>query len=311
MTRMSTDISPTYLGVDIAKDSFQFFLSKKIQGRLPNTLAGCRRLIALIRQFPGQVHVLCEASGGYERRLLRALHQAKLTVSLLNPARVRHFAKGMGLLAKTDLIDARLLAACGELLQPQPTLPRHEAVVKLQGLVRHRDQLIRLRTQLHNQLDTLPEAHLRRGHRGLLRQLERQLKQLDTAIASTLAEDPDLAAKSQALQEEPGIGPQSAAALLAEVPELGSLNRGAAAALVGLAPYNRDSGARRGHRYIRGGRARGRRALYMPALVASRHHPQLRPIYQRLIQRGKPPKVALVALMRHFIIRLNNRLKNL
>ena len=308
---MSTNSHLVYLGIDLAKDSLPFYRSAKIQGSYPNTPAGCRRLLARIQKLHSSVHALCEASGGYERTLVRAFHQAGLALSVVTAALDRHFARSLGLHAKTDPLDACLLARFGEQTQPAPTAPLPAETLQLRALVRHRTQLVEVRKQLQDQLEHRELPARRRGPTSRVRPVDRQLEQLEESLKTTLASDPDLQAKARALQAEPGIGFLSAVTLLAELPELGTLNRRTIAAWVGVAPYNRDSGRWQGKRFIGGGRPEARRALYLPALVASRHHPQLSLIYQRLIQRGKPAQVAWVALMRQLVIRLNLRLKNL
>lgn len=308
---MSTNLNTLYLGIDIAKDSFQFHLSPQCEGTLPNSPVGFRRLMRRIEKLSCPIQALCEATGGYEQPLVCAFHKAGIPISIVDPARVRHFAKSRGQRAKTDSIDARILAAFGQDTQPKPIDPLSPALEQLRALERYRHQLTQMHGTLTCQSTHISVPSVERSQKRLLRQLERQILQLDKDIANLLKEDEQLHAKSQALQTQKGVGLLTAATLLAEMPELGQLNRRKAAALAGVAPYNSDSGPRTGRRFISGGRPAVRRALYMAALVASRHDPALRLIYQRLLLQGKAKKVALTALMRHLIIRLNLILKDL
>jgi len=307
---MSTNTSILYVGLDIAKDSLQVNLQNQNFSR-PNTRTGQRRLIKQLQACSEPVLVVCEATGGYEQALVAALHEARIAVAVVEPARVRHFAKACALRAKTDRIDAALLAEFGRQTSPQAQTPLDKSTAALRELSRHRAQL---QTMLQNTLQqsrhlTLPP--LRQQNALLLRQLRGHLLKLQKQIEALLQQDAPLQAKAQALQQVIGVGPKTLVSLLAEMPELGKLNRSQAAALAGVAPHARQSGRWQGKRFIGGGRPLARKALYMAALVASRYNPNLKNRYQHLIARGKAPKVALVALMRHLIIHLNSLLKPL
>jgi transposase len=306
---MSMNQTPVHVGIDIAKDAFQYFINPKLTGNLPNTPAGFQRLRRQLAKLPAPVHLICEATGGYEQPLVTCCLEARVPVSIVDPARVRYFIKGKGQRAKTDRIDAQMLAHFGAENQPQPKPRPLAAQTRLRELSRRRDQLLDCRQTLANQLGGLSLKALLQGHRKLLRELDRQIDQIDQLLQEVIAGSAELRPKYEQLVAEPGVGPVVAHALLAELPELGTLNRATAPALAGVAPYARDSGQQSGRRYIGGGRPQIRRKLYMAALVASRHHPRLKLIYQRLLTRGKPAKVALTALMRHLIIQLNHRLK--
>ena len=299
-----------FIGVDVAKDHLELFSpGLKLPSRLnnrPKTIAAW--LKRLLVSCPA-IHVVCESTGGCENALLRACWQAKVPVSQLNPARVRAFARSQGLLAKTDAIDARVLADYGRLFTPPPTPEPSAQQVRLGELVARREDLKTLRAAESNRLAYLEDAGLRRTIKEHLRWLDRHIAQIEKLMEKTISEDPLLRHKRQVLVATQGVGNLIAATLLADLPELGSLPRQAAPALAGVAPFNRDSGTLRGKRCIRGGRATARKALYMAALVASRYNPILRDFYQRLRQKGKPGKVALTALMRKLVVHLNAQLK--
>jgi transposase len=256
------------------------------------------------------VHVVLEATGGYEQPIVAALHQAQIPVSVVLPGRVRAFAKACGQHAKTDPIDAALLSAYGRAITPAPTLPRsaHEKI--LLETVRQRQQLVEIQTQLRNQVAHYVSPQAQKRHRQLLKALAKEIANCERQMAQLQAEDAALQQRAQRLQQVPGIGPIVAAVLVAELPELGSLHSGEAAALAGLAPYNCDSGPWKGTRRIAGGRAPVRRALYMAALTARRKDGILKSFYEALIARGKTKLVALTAVMRKLVVLVNRLLKD-
>jgi transposase len=297
-----------YTGLDIAKLNLQLHLRDRIHD-LPNTPVGHRRLLKLLAVQPA-VQVVCEATGGYERDVVAALHQAKVPVSILNPARVRNFARAQGQRAKTDHIDAAVLSAYGQALQPKPTAPRTQPEQQLTELVRRRVQIIEILVAQRLQLEPLKVPALRRQAQSLIRRLERDVAQIDEQLQALRTQETSLDERAQKLQAITGVGAVTALGVLAELPELGTLNRRQAAALAGLAPHPRESGQWHGHRTIGGGRAPVRRALYMAALVAARSNRQLKLFYQRLRAAGKPAKVALTAVMRKLIVLMNHILKN-
>jgi transposase len=307
---MSTNTSTLYVGLDIAKDSLQVNLQNQ-NFSLPNAGRGHRRLVKLLEDIPEPLLVVCEATGGYEQAIVAALHQARIPVAVVEPARVRHFAKACALHAKTDRIDAVLLAEFGRQTSPRAQTPLDKSTAALRELSRHRAQLQAMLQNLLQQGRHLTLPLLRKQNALLLRQLRGHLQKLQKQIDALLQQNAPLQTKAQTLQQVVGIGPKTLVSLLAEMPELGRLNRAQAAALAGVAPHTRESGRWQGKRFIGGGRPLARKALYMAALVASRHNPILKSRYQHLIARGKAPKVALVALMRHLIIHLNCLLKPL
>ena len=305
---MNEKTSPVHAGLDIAKASLQCHLQSKSYD-LPNTPAGHAQLIQRLEAVPG-VHVICEATGGYERAVVAALHAALIPVSVMNPARVRQFARASGQLAKTDPIDAAVLTAFGQAFTPAPTEPRTAGEIKLAALVTRRAQLLELRIAEEQRADTCADAALGKLFTAWLTQVQKQVAKVEALIEALLKEQETLAQQVQRLDDITGVGRITAVAVLAGMPELGQLNRRQAAALAGLCPYNRDSGQWAGQRHISGGRGEVRRALYMAALTASRSNPQLKPFYDRLIAAGKPAKVALTAVMRKLIVLMNHLLKN-
>ena len=305
---MNEKTSPVYAGIDIAKASLQLHLQSKFYD-LPNTPAGHAQLLKRLETVLG-VHVICEATGGYERAVVAALHAAPVPVSVINPARVRQFARASGQLAKTDPIDAAVLSAFGLAFKPAPTQPRTAVEIKLTALVTRRAQLLELRVAESQRADTCADAALNKLFTKWLPQVNKQIAKVDTLIEELLEAQEALAGQVQRLDDILGVGRITAVAVLGTMPELGQLNRGQAAALAGLAPYNRDSGKWAGQRRIGGGRAEARTALYMAALSASRSNPLLKDFYDRLIAAGKPAKVALTAVMRKLIVLMNHLLKN-
>ena len=297
-----------YTGLDIAKLNLQLHLAGRVHD-LPNTAAGHRRLLKLLTAQPG-VHVVCEATGGYEREVVAALHTASVSVSVLNPARVRHFARATGQRAKTDDLDAAVLSAYGQALQPKPTAPRTEQEQQLAELIRRRVQVLEVLVAQRQQAERLTLPALRRQAQSLVRRLERDVAQIEAQLKELRTHAVTLDARVQKLEAITGVGAITALGVLAELPELGTLNRRQAAALAGLAPHPRESGQWHGRRSIGGGRAPVRRALYMAALVAAHSNRQLKEFYQRLRAAGKPAKVALTAVMRKLIVLMNHILKS-
>jgi transposase len=305
---MNDKNTSVYAGLDIAKASLQLHLQGKACD-LPNTTAGYAQLIKRLAALPG-VQVICEASGGYERACVAALHAAAIPVSVLNPARVRQFARASGKLAKTDPIDAAGLTAFGQALTPALTPPRTATELKMAALVTRRTQLLELRVAEAQRADTCADLDLRKLFTSWLAQVEKQIAKVEALLEALLQAQAPLASQVQRLDDISGVGRLTALMLLATMPELGTLNRRQVAALAGLCPYNRDSGQWSGKRSISGGRPEVRRALYMAALSASRNNHLLQPFYDRLIAAGKPGKVALTAVMRKLIILMNHLLKN-
>jgi len=296
------------VGVDVAKADLQVATTTQNVG-YRNTPDGRRQLIGWLRLL-GSVRVVLEATGGYERPLVEALHCEAIPVSVVNPRQVRDFARAQGRLAKTDKIDARVLVDYAVALRPKPTPAPTSRQKCLTQRVRARSQLIASRSIVHNQLEHLVDPLARRCLVEMVRAFDTRIARLEKAIADLIAADPALRARRQKLVQVQGVGPTTAALLLAEMPELGALAKTEVAALAGLAPRNCDSGQFRGQRHIGGGRHAVRTGLWMPTLVAVQHNPILKTFYQRLRSNGKPAKVALTACARKLLIHLNCLLKN-
>ena len=311
---VTTSLLPptTHIGLDVAKLTLQVDLAGR-ELALPNTPAGHRSLLTHLHRLEKKTghptHVVCEGTGGYERAVVTALQDEKLAVSVHNAARVRAFARAQGRLAKTDVLDATVLSAFGAAMQPESDGPLSEGEAALAALVVRRDQLKELvalearREEHHHHPGVKKEAAL------LAKQLAAHLEKIQEQIAELLADAAEVKARVERLTQVAGVGAVSAYTLLAYLPELGKLSRGAIAALAGVAPMNADSGPVRGQRHIRGGRAPARKALYMAALCSTLHNPLLKAYYQKLCGKGKPAKVALTAVMRKLLIHLNSLLK--
>ncbi len=297
-----------YMGVDISKDSLDLWGSSGRPGKYVNNKTGCRTLVCRLKKIE-RVHVTCEATGGYERMLVDALQAAGIDVSLVNPRQVRDFARAQGRLAKTDRLDAQVLAEYGEAMRPKVTPPRSKAHRQIEEVVQRRRQLVDMLQMERCRLRQTADPAMRKSIKGLVRILETQIKNAERRMRQLMEDVPALKQAVTRLCEIKGIGMISALSLLAFMPELGSLNRAQAAALAGVAPFNRDSGTFRGRRIIWGGRAAVRATLYMVALVASRRNPLFSEFYQQLRKRGKQAKVALVAVMRKMIIYINSIMK--
>jgi transposase len=302
------NISILYVGLDVAKLSLQLHLAGRFHP-LANDGKGHAQLLKCLRAHPN-AQVVCEATGGYEQPVVRLLQAAAIPVSILEAGRVRYFARAQGQRAKTDPIDAAVLSDYGQTFQPAPLLPVSPQQQPLADWSQRRRQLVRLRTMERNHAEHYTDAFCRRQSRQLFRLLEKQIDQCDQSIAALIAQDPQLAHKASRLQAIPGVGKVVASTVLAEMPELGKLNPQTAAALAGLAPYNRDSGAQKGQRSISGGRRAVRCALYIATLSAVRHDPILKAFYLRLRAAGKKPLVAITACMRKLIILMNRLLKD-
>src|SRR6266705_98798 len=302
--------SVVYIGVDVAKANLDMAWAAASR-RFPNDRNGHAALVLWIKQSAAPVQLICEASGGYEQALLESLEQNNLAVTLVQAIRVRQYARAAGILAKTDTSDAKVLAAFGAAMQPKPTLPLSAEQKRLRQYEAQRRHLGRVLLAEENRLAQVSCAELRTLSRSLISKIKKQIDTLDAGIAKLIAQDQALRLKAQKLTAITGVGARTAALLLAQMPELGQLNRGEAAALAGRAPVNHDSGSIRGKRAIFGGRRALRSGLYMAALSAARYNPILSSFYQRLRAKGKPHKLALTAVMRKLLLALNQTLKPL
>ena len=303
------EISNVFVGIDVSKARLD--VAMRPSGETPSVAhdeAGISALVKRLRAVQPALIVL-EATGGMERQITRALASAELPVVVVNPRQARDFAKATGKLAKTDTIDAMVLAWFAEAVRPAvKTLP-DEISLELRALIARRRQITEMIVAENNRLGGAAKAVQKRISVHI-RWLESELQRVDTDLDQTIRQSPIWKDKEDLLQSVPGIGPVTSRALIANLPELGELNRRQIAALVGIAPLNRDSGTLRGRRSIWGGRAGVRAVLYMAALVASRHNAVIRTFYTRLCKAGKAPKIALVACMRKLLTILNSMLRH-
>ena len=300
----------TFVGVDIAKDSLDVcFLAADKRFTTTNDQAGFRQLL---QELPtvGSCLIVAEATGGYQREMVAELIAAGHQVAVVNPRQVRDFARGLGILAKTDRLDAEVIARFGQQAKPRPTEKMPEKQDELQQLVVRRRQLIDLRTAENNRLPLARSKSVIKSIRSMVEQLQKKIRQIEKEITDLVESDDQLQCQATLMKSVPGVGAVTAAALLAELPELGRLNRQEIAALAGLAPFNRDSGKFHGRRSIWGGRRAVRKALYMAALTARRCNPVIRALSQRLEAARKPFKVVLTACMRKLLVILNTIVKN-
>jgi transposase len=299
------------VGVDVSKDTLDLATSDgALVGRFRNDSVG---LAQLTRELSGLVirRVLLEASGGYEREALISLFRAGLPVVLIQPLRARHFAKALGRYAKTDAIDAFMLARMAELVVSDVPLwePTEETLADLKALVERRQVLLTIRDAEQKRL-RLARDIIRPDLEASVDELTTSIRDVERRIDALLAHATRLREEVAVLEGVVGVGRISAAAIRVSLPELGTVTRGEIAALAGIAPLNRDSGGWSGQRFIRGGRPDARRSLYMAALAATRWNPIIRERYRSLVASGKKPKVALVACMRKLLIHLNSRMRD-
>jgi transposase len=294
----------SFIGIDVAKAQLEFASRPSGEaGTVANDEAGIAALMARC-QAAGAELIVCEATGGYEAGLVAALARAGLPVVVANPRQVRDFAKATGQLAKTDAIDAAVLALFAERVRPEPRVLPDAAVQALGALLTRRRQLVEMLGAERNRLLIAAPA-VRRDLQQHIRFLERRLREADADLHTAVKASPVWRVKDNLLQSVPGVGRVVSLTLLAQLPELGRLSHKEIAALVGVAPLARDSGTLRGKRLVYGGRAPVRAVLYMAALVASRRNPVIRAFYERLCAAGKPAKVALTACMRKLLVILN------
>jgi transposase len=302
----------TWVGIDVAKDTLDVAWTSATgieRHSVANSSGGFRSLTDRLPPAAA-TRVVVEATGGYERALVTALIEAGYRVAVTNPRQVRDFAKALGILAKTDRIDALVLARFGQQVGPRVLEEDPAERAELMQLVARRRQLIELRTMESNRLQQTTARAAQKSIRHMLKLLEKEVHQLEAEIARLLQSDDDWRAKIELLSSVPGVAKVTSATLVAEVPELGHLNRQAIAALIGLAPFNDDSGRHRGIRRIMGGRSAVRHVLYMATLSARRCNPVIHAFAQRLAAQGKKPKVIITACMRKLLVILNTILKN-
>ena len=302
-------IIPQTVGVDISKDTLDVHLHPDGATRhLPNDAKGFKALITWLGGF-AVTRVVFEPTGAYHRGFERRLGEAGFPLAKVNPRQAHRFADVIGAHAKTDAGDAAMLARFGALIEPPTRAIVSETLDQMRELHVARRALVKDRVAALNRTKTRRAPLLKRQAAERSRQIERQLAAIDGELKRLLDADPALVARFDILVSIPGLGATTAFSILIDMPELGQIEHGAAAALAGLAPMARDSGQWKGKRFIRGGRAELRHALYMPALVAIRFNADLKAKYQALVAAGKPPKVAIVAVMRKLLILANALLK--
>lgn len=300
--------APVFVGIDVSKAQLDVAVRPDGRFTVPNDDAGIAQVLARLSAGP-PTRVVVEATGGFEMPLAGALAAAGFPVVVVNPRQVRDFAKAAGKLAKTDALDAQTLARFAEVMRPELRPLPDEQTQTLAAILTRRRQLVEMLTAEKNRLGSARKA-VRKSLQTHIAWLERELTHTDSDLAHAIRESPVWREKDDLLRSTPGVGPVLTTTLLADLPELGSLTGKQIAALVGVAPLNRDSGTLRGKRTVWGGRAQIRATLYMAALVASRFNPVIRAFYQRLRAAGKAKKVALTACMRKLLIILNAMLKH-
>jgi transposase len=294
-----------YAGIDVAKDELVVhILPTNKQLTVPNSKEGIKELMKLFKEIEPQ-QVILEATGGLERELLANLVANGIPAVAINPRQARDLAKGLGELAKTDAVDARILARFAQLqcipTRPVPTLETQE----MNDLVTRKEQMIQMRTQEKNRQHQATQKAIQKSIEKHIAHMDKQIAAIDARIEEMIADNTDWSEKDKILQSVPGVGPKTSQVLISALPELGTINRQEIAALAGVAPFCDDSGKRSGARRIKGGRADVRKALYMAALSAVRFNKTLKVFFERLIAEGKKFKVALVAAMRKLLTILN------
>lgn len=297
------------LGIDVSKKNLDFVASNARTGKtVPYTPDGCQAILRWIEKH--QPSLVClEATGGLERPLLVLLHQHKIPVAVVNPRQIRDFARASNQLAKTDQLDARVIANFGARMQPRVTPALTETQQKIRDFTTRRRQVTRLIVQEKNRLASTVEPLLREMIEAAIALYQDQKVAIEDALTQLINADAATKTRAQIITSVPGLAAVTASALIADLPELGTLNRKKIARLVGVAPTNRDSGTLRGKRTTGGGRADVRNALYMPTIVAKTHNPAIKAFYDRLVAAGKPKLVALMACMRKLLTILNTMIK--
>jgi len=297
-----------YIGVDVSKATLEVYCNNQQALNIPSSVDNHKSAITkLIKKLDKlNVHVVFEATGGYEKCLLLLLQEAQIKASCVNPALVRNYARACGVLAKTDAIDARIIAEYGCKFNPDITQPVEPYLAELHDIVSYRKKLTQELTRERKQLEHPRSKAVTKMVKLRIKALVKQIAQLEAELVAIKQEHAAVREPVELLSQTQGVGELTAFSLLAAMPELGTINRYQAAALAGLAPFNRDSGRMMAKRSIYGGRSEIRAALYMAALSASKYNPVLREFYQRLVAKGKPKKVALTAVMRKLLCHLNH-----
>lgn len=298
-----------YVGIDVAKDKLDVAeLGQKATREALNTKRGITGLVKKMCQLKPKL-IVVEATGGYEEALVLSLFAAGLPVALVSPQRVRQYAKARGLLAKTDKLDAQNLAEYGKNIQPRLFVAKSEEGRRLSAIIGRRRQLADMQKAEKNRLRTA-YLEMRGSIQTVIDCLETEIKYLDAEMRKFMKEHADFGEREKLLRSAKSIGPVTAATLLADLPELGKLDRKQIAALVGVAPMNHDSGKKRGYRKTKGGRPEVRSVLYMSALSAIRYNPTIKAQYEQLVKRGKEKKVAITACMHKMLTILNAMMRD-
>jgi transposase len=301
--------SGKFAGIDVSKDKLDVaVLGEEQTSQVDNTEAGIAELVEQMQEL-GPELIVVEATGGYQRAVVDVLFRLGMAVAVVNPSRVRQFARSCGLLAKTDKLDAQLLAVFGERVKPRLYEGKDEKERELSGLLVRRRQLEEMLKAEKNRLRTV-QPSLQGSVQRIIACLQAEKQAVEEQIHQYLTEQEAWQIQRQILESAPGVGPVTTATLLADLPELGKLDRKKIAALVGVAPMNRDSGRKRGYRKTKGGRAEVRSVLYMATLVATRYNPLIKVQYEQLVKRGKEKKVAITACMRKFLVILNAMMRD-
>ena len=299
----------TFIGLDVAKETLAFFVDSTDQSiECLNKTKDLRKLARAFKKLNPTLIVL-EATGGYENLAVSVFHQFELPVAVVFPKRVRQFAHGLGLIAKTDEIDAKTIAYYGRTagIQPQPELPQHLA--RLRAFTTRRQQLLEIKVAEQNRLDTAPVT-MKKDIKKHLYFLDNQIQAIEAEIEKQIKAEDDLNEKDQLMQTVPGVGKVLSSTILSELPELGTLSNQEISSLVGVAPFPNESGKYKGKRFCRGGRNSIRKILYLAALSATRFNPPIKIFYNRLLEKGKLKKVALIACARKLITTLNSMVKH-
>lgn len=302
------DIS--YIGIDVSKRTLDLATTQKYQCQLDNTPSEHKKLAKRLAKQPNTM-VAVEATGGYERQLVQALIEADVKVAVAQPACVRFFAKSRKLHAKTDKIDAQLIAQFAQANNPKPQEKPEPDAQELRALRDRREQIVEDRVREQNRLEACANKKIATEIRRSIKRLEKQEQQLDEKIQKCINDSKELSPKAQVIQKPKGIGTQVTCTLLSHLPELGKVNRQKIAALVGLAPYACESGKWKGKRRIYGGRAAVRKAMFMAAMSAVQYDPVLKEFYQHKVKEGKLKKVALIAVARKLLVRINTMVAEL
>ena len=304
-----TITSEEYVGIDVAKDKLDVaVLGQKATSETLNTKRGITALVKKMCQLKPKL-IVVEATGGYEEALVLALYEAGVPVALVSPQRVRQYAKARGLLAKTDKLDAQNLAEYGKNIQPRLFVAKSEEGRRLSAIIGRRRQLADMQKAEKNRLRTA-YLEMKSSIQTVIDCLEAEVERLDEEIRNFMNEHKNFKEQEELLRSAKSIGPVTAATLLADLPELGKLDRKQIAALVGVAPMNQDSGKKRGYRKTKGGRPEVRSVLYMSALSGIRYNPIIKAQYDQLVKRGKEKKVAITACMRKMLTILNAMMRD-